>query len=81
MIKREIVETVYEYDSEGKLISKRVTETKEEEDSNSPSWTISTTTTNPAITHIPYDITLNDSICQSPNITCNPNITCCKKQD
>lgn len=33
MIKREIVETTYEYDSEGKLIRKTVTETKED-DSN-----------------------------------------------
>lgn len=79
MIKREITETVYEYDGEGKLISKRITETKEEEDSNSPSWTISTTT-NPATihTHTPYKPTFdvnNDSICHSPNITC------CQKQD
>ena len=72
MIKREIVETVYEYDGEGKLISKRITETKEEEDGNNPSWTIPITTTNPVITNIP---TLNDSICESPNITY------CKKQD
>lgn len=71
MIKREIVETVYEYDGEGKLISKRITETKEEEDRNNPSWTIPITT-NPVITTIP---TLNDSICESHNITC------CKKQD
>lgn len=75
MIKREITETVYEYDGEGKLISKRITETKEEEDGNNPSWTISTTNTNPVITNIPCDPTLNDSICHSPNITC------CKKQD
>lgn len=71
MIKREITETVYEYDGEGKLISKRITETKEEEDGNNPSWTIPITT-NPVITTIP---TLNDSICESRNITC------CKKQD
>lgn len=75
MIKREIVETTYEYDIEGRLISKRVTKTKEEDDGNNPSWTFSTTTTDPAITHISYDPTLNDSICHSPNITCNPNIT------
>lgn len=74
MIKREIVETVYEYDGEGKLVSKRITETKEEEDGNNPSWTIPITT-NPVITKIPCDSTLNDSICLSPNITC------CKKQD
>lgn len=72
MIKREIVETVYEYDGEGKLVSKRITETKEEEDGNNPSWTIPITITNPVIIHDP---TLNDSICHSPNITC------CKKQD
>lgn len=71
MIKREITETVYEYDGEGKLISKRITETKEEEDGNNPSWTIPITT-KPVITNIP---TLNDSICESHNITC------CKKQD
>lgn len=71
MIKREITETVYEYDGEGKLVSKRITETKEEEDGNNPSWTIPITT-NPVITTIP---TLNDSICESHNITC------CKKQD
>lgn len=29
MIKRDIVETVYEYDKEGKLVSKTVTETHE----------------------------------------------------
>ena len=74
MIKREITETVYEYDGEGKLISKRITETKEEEDGNNHSWTIPITT-NPVITNIPYDPTPNDSICHSPNITC------CKKQD
>lgn len=80
MIKREITETVYEYDGEGKLISKRITETKEEEDGNSPSWAITTTTTDPAIIHphIPYKPTFDtndDSICH------NPIITCCHKQD
>lgn len=41
MIKREIVETVYEYDTEGKLVKKTVTETHEEEDNTittCPSW-------------------------------------------
>lgn len=41
MIKREIVETVYEYDTEGKLVKKTVTETHEEEDNTIttyPSW-------------------------------------------
>jgi hypothetical protein len=32
MIKRDIVETIYEYDNEGKLIRKTVTETHEEEE-------------------------------------------------
>ena len=32
MTKRDIVETVYEYDKEGKLLKKTVTETHEEED-------------------------------------------------
>jgi hypothetical protein len=61
MIKRDITETVYEYDKEGKLVRKTVTETHEEEDNTIttyPSWsylngapvvccgdTISTTTT------------------------------------
>lgn len=41
MIKRDITETVYEYDKEGKLLKKTVTETHEEEDNtitNYPSW-------------------------------------------
>ena len=44
MIKRDIVETVYEYDKEGKLIKKKVTETHEEESNTIttyPSWTVS----------------------------------------
>jgi hypothetical protein len=59
MIKRDITETVYEYDKEGKLLKKTVTETHEEEENTIttyPSWghlndvvycgdTISTTTT------------------------------------
>lgn len=39
MIKRDIVETTYEYDNEGKLVRKTVTETHETEEN-----TISTTT-------------------------------------
>ena len=41
MIKRDITETVCEYDNEGKLVKKIVTETHEEEDNtviNYPSW-------------------------------------------
>ena len=43
MIKRDITETVYEYDKEGKLLKKTVTETHEEETNTFttyPSWTI-----------------------------------------
>ena len=32
MIKRDITETIYEYDNEGKLIKKTITETHEEEE-------------------------------------------------
>ena len=42
MIKRDITETVYEYDKEGKLLKKTVTETHEEESNTIttyPSWT------------------------------------------
>ena len=42
MIKRDITETVYEYDKEGKLLKKTVTETHEEETNTIttyPSWT------------------------------------------
>ncbi len=41
MIKRDITETVYEYDKEGKLVRKTVTETHEEENNTIttyPSW-------------------------------------------
>ena len=41
MIKRDITETVYEYDKEGKLLKKTVTETHEEENNTItayPSW-------------------------------------------
>ena len=41
MIKRDITETVYEYDKEGKLVKKTVIETHEEENNtitSYPSW-------------------------------------------
>lgn len=41
MIKRDITETIYEYDKEGKLVKKTVVETHEEENNtitNYPSW-------------------------------------------
>ena len=44
MIKRDITETVYEYDKEGKLLKKTVTETHEEEDN--------TTVTYPSFTYL-----------------------------
>ena len=60
MIKRDITETVYEYDKEGKLLKKTVTETHEEEDN--------TTVTYPSFTYLngggttnPYVATLSTS--------------------
>ena len=51
MIKRDITETVYEYDKEGKLLKKTVVETHEEEDNTTvtyPSFTyLNGCTTNP----------------------------------
>ena len=62
MIKRNITETVYEYDKEGKLLKKTVTETHEEEDN--------TVTTYPSFTYLngtqPYcgdTITLTNTDC------------------
>lgn len=42
MIKRDITETVYEYDKEGKLIKKTVTETHEEDNNTSITWPYTT---------------------------------------
>ena len=59
MIERDIVETVYEYDKEGKLVSKTVTETHEEDTNittnTPPSWW-----TYPSQNWPPY-ITCNDT--------------------
>ena len=52
MIKRDITETVYEYDSEGKLLKKTVTETHEEEEEKT---TISTWQTYPNLTNPCWD--------------------------
>jgi hypothetical protein len=38
MIKRDVTETVYEYDKEGKLVKKTVTETHEEDNNTSITW-------------------------------------------
>lgn len=53
MIKRDITETIYEYDNEGKLIRKTVTETHEEEEEKITTSTLSTT---------PYTITTLNNI-------------------
>lgn len=56
MIKRDITETVYEYDKEGKLLKKTVTETHEEENNTVttyPSWIY----TNGSTTTIPCTLT------------------------
>jgi len=49
MIKRDIVETVYEYDNEGKLLKKTVTETHEEEEEKitTSTWQTYPNLTNP----------------------------------
>lgn len=64
MIKRTIKETIYEYDNEGKMIRKTVTETKEED--NNPNLFKYTTT--PCI--VPEHLNRDDSIINSPIITC-----------
>ncbi|MBQ8570292.1 MAG: hypothetical protein IJ444_02140 [Kiritimatiellae bacterium] len=43
MIKRDITETVYEYDKEGKLVKKTVTETHEEDGNTTVTWPYITT--------------------------------------
>ena len=48
MIKRDITETVYEYDKEGKLLRKVVTETHEEEDNTTVTY-LNGGTTNPRV--------------------------------
>lgn len=51
MVKRDITETIYEYDSEGKLTRKTVTETHEEEEDKITTSSYQT---------YPRDITLNN---------------------
>lgn len=48
MIKRDITETIYEYDNEGKLVKKTVIETHEEEEEKT---TISTYEIRPTLTN------------------------------
>lgn len=59
MIKRDITETTYEYDNEGKLIRKTVTETHEEE---SEKATASTYQTFP---YINLNHLFNDNTCSN----------------
>lgn len=55
MIKRDITETIYEYDKEGKLVKKTVTETHEEEDRNTtPVPQTYPFLTNPCFPNTPY---------------------------
>lgn len=65
MIKRDITETVYEYDKEGKLVRKTVTETHEEESN--------VTTYQPGFTYLndvnPYDVNP-----YTLNVPCTPNV-------
>lgn len=65
MIKRDITETTYEYDNEGKLIRKTITETHEEE---SEKATISTYQSTPYLnqTH-----SLNDNIVATNDMISN----------
>ena len=72
MIKRDITETVYEYDNEGKLIKKVVTETHEEEEEKitTSTWQTYPNLTNPCwdkISTTPYckeahDMTLANAV-------------------
>lgn len=66
MIKRNITETIYEYDKEGVLVKKTVTETHEEDDETRYPQTITTWPPNVTVTPLtnkgPQDLTphLND---------------------
>lgn len=65
MIKRDIITTVYEYDKEGKLVSKTVTETHEEDTNiitNTPPswWTYTNSNTNDYVTKNTITMAVND---------------------
>lgn len=75
MVKREITETVYEYDGESKLIKKTVTETKEEDCYGFISTTTNLNTIQTTPSKQVFSTSYNDSICTSPIINC------CEKQD
>ena len=55
MVKRDIVETVYEYDNEGKLLKKTVTETHEEEEEKitTSTWQTYPNIVNPCLNNFP----------------------------
>ena len=72
MIKRTITETIYEYDKDGHLVSKTITETHEEEDSpilNYPSYPY---LTNPCT---PYNDWWKQPTCNNGTDGPNPNLT------
>lgn len=60
MIKRDITETIYEYDKEGKLIKKTVTETHEEDNN------VINTTSPYTYQSWPHEITCTDSTKAAP---------------
>jgi hypothetical protein len=64
MIKRDITETVYEYDKEGKLLKKTVTETHEEEEN--------TITTYPSWSYL-NDVVYCGNTATSETVKCNGN--------
>ena len=65
MIKRDTTETIYEYDKEGKLIKKTVTETHEEEEGTTLTYPFCPCPTNPCTpTNDP-----NKNLWQQPYVT------------
>ena len=77
MIKRDITETVYEYDKEGKLVRKVVTETHEEENNTVTTYP-SFSYLNGNITGVPYttNLTTNTTKCNcDTEYACNCKVT------
>ena len=77
MIKRDITETIYEYDKEGKLIKKTVTETHETEEGTTLTYPYTGTPANdwwrqPSITNVGQitpTVTLNNPVTYSNTTT------------
>ena len=72
MIKRDITETIYEYDNEGKLVKKTVTETHEEEEEKitTSTWQTYPNITNPCwdkISTVPYCNKTQTDVCNILN--------------